>query len=63
MYGITKRNQTLAILGKSDLDRKTDFFYNDTYTPSYFVCRGYNDNWLKGNIFSDYFGLKFINEH
>ena len=26
MYGITKQNQTLAILGKSDLDRKTDFF-------------------------------------
>ena len=26
MYGITKRNQTLAILGKSGFDRKTDFF-------------------------------------
>ena len=32
MYEITKQNRTLAILGKSDLDIKTDFFYNDSYT-------------------------------
>ena len=40
MYEITKQNRTLAIFGKSDLDRKTDFFYRMTHIgkEKYMLC-------------------------